>query len=74
MRKPQHKKRRPPLHQSDRKLRERLALAYAYPETTPANGHIENLGRLFDWIKSGDLPAGEARRATLKAVESNKAS
>lgn len=70
--KPEHKKRRPPLHSADRKLREKVALAHASPEGTPDEAHIKNLHKLVEWIKSGQLPAGEMRRGEMHAVE-NKA-
>jgi hypothetical protein len=63
------KRRRPNAAQQDRKLRERLAVAYADP-SIEINIQIGNLQALVTWVKEGRMPPGV--KPVLTVVE-NKA-
>jgi hypothetical protein len=60
------RRRKPNAAQQDRKLRERLAVAYADP-SIEITIQIGNLEKLVQWVKEGRLPAGV--KPDLRVVE-----
>lgn len=67
-RKPSQKRRKPSLAEQDRRLRERVALAYANAELNP-DITLANLEKIVTWIKTGRKPGDKPE---LRVVE-NKA-
>jgi hypothetical protein len=53
--KPAPKRRRLSAAQQDRRLRERIAVAYANAEIA-SDVHLQNLERIVTWIKTGHKP------------------